>query len=155
MGATSTHKPAGQKPAEYFADYFTHGEIIASAARRNPTFSPGCGDWQYEFYAAVRYLEPHPHAGEVFALVVLYSVAPGQLLQLHVQGHGRDHGPRCLERPAGRARGADPHRSRVRERVACALLGEPAARGGEAARAARLADPVLDAAHVQRRVPHV
>lgn len=102
MGATSTHKPAGLKPADYFADYFTHGEIIASAARRNPTFSPGCGDWQYEFYAAVRYLEPHPHAGEVFGFVVLYSVSPGSYYNFtykdmdETMGPGADNAPRAV-----------------------------------------------------------
>ncbi|WP_345188954.1 hypothetical protein [Microbacterium panaciterrae] len=155
MGATSTHKPAGQKPAEYFADYFTHGEIIASAARRNPSFSPGCGDWQYEFYAAVRYLEPHPHAGEVFALVVLYSVAPGSYYNFTYKDMDETMGPGASSAPRAVLEALTPTDHEYAKRVACALLGEPAARGGEAARAARLADPVLDAAHVQRRVPHV
>lgn len=76
MGATSTHKPAGQKLDEFFGGHFSQAEIIASSSRRASRFMPGCGDWQYEYYAAVRYTEPHPHAGEVFAFVVLYSVAP-------------------------------------------------------------------------------
>lgn len=76
MGATSTHKPAGQKLDEYFANYFSQAEIVASSSRRAPGFTPGCGDWQYEYYAAVRYIEPHPNAGEVFAFVVLYTVSP-------------------------------------------------------------------------------
>lgn len=76
MGATSTHKPAGVSVAEYFDDYFTHATIICSATRRDPNYIAGTYDWPYEFYAAVRYDEGHPRAGEVFAFVVLYSSSP-------------------------------------------------------------------------------
>jgi hypothetical protein len=76
MGATSTHKPAGVSVADYFGDYFTSATIIRSGTRRDPDFVAGTYDWQYEFYAAVRYNDGHPHAGEVFAFVVLYSISP-------------------------------------------------------------------------------
>lgn len=76
MGATSTHKPAGQKLDEFFGSHFSQAEIIASSSRRTPGYAPGRSEWQYEYYAAVRYTEPHPHAGEVFAFVVLYTVSP-------------------------------------------------------------------------------
>lgn len=76
MGATSTHKPAGVSVADYFGDYFTSATIIRSGTRRDPDYVAGTHDWQYEFYAAVRYNDGHPHAGEVFAFVVLYSISP-------------------------------------------------------------------------------
>ena len=76
MGATSTHKTAGVSVRDYFADYFTNATIIASGTRRDPDYVGGSYDWPFEFYAAVRYNDGHPHAGEVFAFVVLYSVAP-------------------------------------------------------------------------------
>lgn len=76
MGATSTHKPIGMSVRDYFADYFTNATIIASGTRRDPNYLAGSIDWPYEFYAAVRYNDGHPSAGEVFAFVVLYSVPP-------------------------------------------------------------------------------
>ena len=67
---------AGVSVSDYFADYFTNATIIASGTRRDPDYVGGSYDWPFEFYAAVRYNDDHPHAGEVFAFVVLYSVAP-------------------------------------------------------------------------------
>ena len=75
MGATSTHKPAGLSVRDYFADYFTNATIIASGTRKDPNYLAGTIDWPFEFYAAVRYDDGHPNAGEVFAFVVLYRVA--------------------------------------------------------------------------------
>ena len=67
MGSTSTHKEAGVPVRTFFEHYFTGATIIASGTRRDPDYVAGTVDWPYEFYAAVRYDEGHPHAGEVFA----------------------------------------------------------------------------------------
>ncbi len=100
MGATSVHKEAGVSAAEYFADYFTHGTIIASGTRRDPEYVGGSYDWPFEFYAAVRYDDGHPHAGEVFAFVVLYRVSPSSFDNFtytdmdETLGPGAYHAPR-------------------------------------------------------------
>ncbi|MFF8188862.1 DUF6927 domain-containing protein [Microbacterium sp. NPDC016588] len=104
MGATSTHKQAGVSVRDYFADYFTNATIIASGTRRDPDYLAGSYDWPYEFYAAVRYNDGHPHAGEVFAFVALYSTAPRSHYNFtykdmdETMGPGASHAPhRVLE----------------------------------------------------------
>lgn len=99
MGATSTHKTAGVSVSDYFADYFTNATIIASGTRRDPDYIGGSYDWPYEFYAAVRYNDGHPHAGEVFAFVVLYSVAPSSYYNFTYKDMDETVGPGAVHAP--------------------------------------------------------
>ena len=99
MGATSTHKTAGVSVRDYFADYFTNATIIASGTRRDPDYVGGSYDWPFEFYAAVRYNDGHPHAGEVFAFVVLYSVAPSSYYNFTYKDMDETVGPGAVHAP--------------------------------------------------------
>lgn len=99
MGATSTHKPASQSVRDYFADYFTNATIIASGTRRDPNYVAGTIDWPYEFYAAVRYNDGHPSAGEVFAFVVLYSIASRSYYNFTYKDLDETVGPGAVHAP--------------------------------------------------------
>lgn len=99
MGATSVHKEAGVSAAEYFADYFTHGTIIASGTRRDPEYAGGSYDWPFAFYAAVRYDDGHHHAGEVFAFVVLYRVSPSSFYNFTYKDMDETVGPGAYHAP--------------------------------------------------------
>lgn len=100
MGSTSTHKEAGIPVRSFFAHHFTAGTIIASGTRRNPDYMAGTIDWPYEFYAAVRFDDGHPNAGEVFAFVALYAIAPSSYYNFtykdldETMGPGASHAPR-------------------------------------------------------------
>lgn len=102
MGSTSTHKLAGLTVRDYFESYYTGASIIASGTRRDPDYVAGSHDWPYEFYAAVRYDDDHPNAGEVFGLVVLYSIAPSSFYNFtykevdETMGPGAVHAPRAV-----------------------------------------------------------
>lgn len=102
MGSTSTHKEAGVTVRAYFERYFTGASIIASGTRRDPEYVSGRFDWPYEFYAAIRYDDDHPKAGEVFAFVVLYSIAPSSYYNFTYKdldetvGPGAVHAPRAV-----------------------------------------------------------
>lgn len=102
MGSTSTHKEAGVPVRTFFEHYFTGATIIASGTRRDPDYVAGTVDWPYEFYAAVRYDDGHPHAGEVFAFVVLYAIAPSSYYNFtykdldETMGPVASHAPRAV-----------------------------------------------------------
>lgn len=102
MGSTSTHKEAGIPVRSFFAHHFTAGTIIASGTRRNPDYMAGTIDWPYEFYAAVRFDDGHTNAGEVFAFVVLYAIAPSSYYNFtykdldETMGPVASHAPRAV-----------------------------------------------------------
>lgn len=99
MGSTSTHKQAGVPVRTFFAHHFTAGTIIASGVRRNPDYVRGTYDWPYEFYAAVRYNDDHPHAGEVFAFVALYAIAPSSYYNFTYKDLDETVGPVAAHAP--------------------------------------------------------
>lgn len=150
MGSTSTHKEAVVPVRTFFEHYFTGATIIASGTRRDPDYVAGTVDWPYEFYAAVRYDEGHPHAGEVFAFVVLYAIAPSRYYNFTYKDLDETVGPVASHAPRAVLEALTPT-TRARPSVACALLGEPRARGVEASCAPRRAHPLRRAVHVRRR----
>ncbi len=76
MGSTGLYRPPGLTDRAFFESEFpnmlkANGRILAC------TTMPTSGEWSRVFYAAVRYNDDQPNAGQVFALVVLMQRAGG------------------------------------------------------------------------------